>query len=51
MNKLVVFLMILSLILTVNIVFAEDGLDLNQTDIYVSNEGSDSLGNGSADNP
>ena len=43
--------MILSLILTVNIVFAEDGLDLNQTDIYVSNEGSDSLGNGSADNP
>lgn len=52
MKKLLLFLVILSLILTVNVAFAEnETVSLNETDIYVSNEGSDSFGDGSLDNP
>ncbi|WP_406536924.1 hypothetical protein [Methanobrevibacter sp.] len=51
MKKLLVFLAILTLILTVNVAFAEnETANLNET-IYVSNDGSDSLGDGSLDNP
>ncbi|WP_296882395.1 hypothetical protein [uncultured Methanobrevibacter sp.] len=42
-------LMIFSLILTVNVAFAENETAIQ--DVYVSVEGSDSLGNGSVDNP
>ena len=42
-------LMIFSLILTVNVAFAENETTI--PDVYVSVEGSDSLGNGSVDNP
>ena len=41
--------MIFSLILTVNVAFAENETAIQ--DVYVSVEGSDSLGNGSFDNP
>ncbi len=51
MKKLFVFLAILMLILTVNVAFAENETSsLNET-IYVSNDGSDSFGDGSIDNP
>ena len=44
------FLAILALVLSVNVVFADD---VNETglDVYVSNDGSDSFGNGTIDNP
>lgn len=51
MNKLLMILVIFSLMLTINVAFADESIDLNQTDIYVSNEGSDSLGNGTYENP
>ena len=51
LKKLLVLLAILALILTVNVAFAENDVnELNET-IYVSNNGSDSLGDGSIDNP
>ncbi|WP_298502055.1 hypothetical protein [uncultured Methanobrevibacter sp.] len=48
MKRIFIFLAILALVLCVNVSFAENATD---TDIYVSNDGSDSLGDGSADNP
>lgn len=52
MKKLLLFLVILSLILTVNVAFAgNETVDLSENDIYVSNDGSDSLGDGSLDKP
>ena len=49
MKKIFLMLMIFSLILTVNVAFAENETAIQ--DVYVSVEGSDSLGNGSFDNP
>ncbi|WP_406536926.1 hypothetical protein [Methanobrevibacter sp.] len=46
MKKIFPILLIFVFILSVGVVFAD-----NCTDIYVSNEGSDSLGDGSLDNP
>ncbi|MEE0934878.1 MAG: hypothetical protein U0L42_04325 [Methanobrevibacter sp.] len=51
MKRIFLILTILLLILTVNVAFAEnETVSLNE-DIYVSVDGSDSLGDGSADNP
>lgn len=52
LKKLLAFLVILTLILTVNVSFAENETSgLNETSIYVSCDGSDSFGNGTIDNP
>lgn len=51
MNKIFLTLAILSLILTVNVAFAENVTVNSNEDIYVSMDGSDSLGDGSVDNP
>ena len=48
MKKIFLFLAILTLMLCVNVSFAENATD---ADIYVSVDGSDSLGDGSVDNP
>ncbi|WP_407409748.1 hypothetical protein [Methanobrevibacter sp.] len=51
MKRIFLILAILLMILTVNVAFAEnETVSLNE-DIYVSVDGSDSLGDGSADNP
>ncbi len=51
MKRIFLILAILSLVLTVNVAFAEnETVSLNE-DIYVSVDGSDSLGDGSVDNP
>ena len=46
MRKIFVILMLIIFILSVNVCFAD-----NATDIYVSNNGSDSFGDGSQSNP
>ena len=52
MKKLMIFFIILSLFLTVNVAFADnETVILNENDVYVSVDGSDSVGDGSVDNP
>lgn len=63
MKKIFIILLIFIFILSINFSFADNSTDVltesaddgeflgDSSDIYVSNEGSDSLGDGSADNP
>ena len=63
MKKIFIILLIFIFILSINLSFADNSTDVltesaddgeflgDSSDIYVSNEGSDSLGDGSVDNP